>query len=156
MGMGIRPVLDSQPEFRRSVFDNGKELVQYDKALTAIAHAAGVRPLMDFLSISRAEAVDEIGEDGVEGAEAGARLEGGRWTRNGSYLWSVEPEWFSPAEGLRTIQALRERVETEPTLLGRGVQDEEDAEGVITALQDIEELLTDAERKQRRFHMAVA
>lgn len=160
MSTGMFPVLDSQPEFLRSTHNAGKDLVDQSEALTKIAETLGVRPLMDFYSLSRADAAGEFGgEAGVQDIEERGELRDGRWYFQGGYLWSVEQEWFSAAEGLETVTALRKHVEVNPTALGEDaeeeevVEEEEAVESVVLALKDIEELLQDAEKKRRRFHM---
>lgn len=142
MSMGICPVLDSQPEFLRSTYNGGKDLVEHDEVLAEIAETLGVRPLMDFHTQSRADAISEFGgEDGV------------RVLEEQGYSFPAEQEWFSAAEGLKTVTALRDYIEANPAVLGEDAEEDETAESVVMALQDIEELLRDAEKKQRRFYL---
>ena len=142
MSMGICPVLDSQPEFLRSTYNGGKDFVEHHEVLSEIAEMLGVRPLMALHSQSRADAVSEFGgEEGVQDLEARG------------YFFPAEQEWFSAAEGLKTVTALRDYLEANPGALGEDAEEDETAESVVMALQDIEELLRDAEKKRRRFHL---
>ena len=135
-------MLDSQPDYPRSICNAGKDLVESDEILAEIAETLGVRPLMDFHSQSRADAVSEFGgEDGV------------RVLEEQGYIFPIKQEWFSAAEGLKTVTALRDYVEANPAVLGEDAEEDEIAESVVMALQDIEELLRDAEKKQRRFYL---
>ena len=135
-------MLDSQPEFLRSTYNGGKDLVEHNEVLAEIAETLGIRPLMDFHSQSRADAVSEFGgEDGVRNLE------------ERGYFFPAEQEWFSAAEGLKTVTALRNHIKADPAALGEDAEEDETAESVVMALQDIEELLRNAEQKQRRFYL---
>jgi len=140
--MGMLLMLDSQPNYPRRINNAGKDLVEHDEALTEAAEMLGVRPLTDFCSQSRADALSEYGgEEGVQAME----VQG--------YTFPAEQQWFSPTEGLKTVVALKEYVEANPAVLGEDAEEDETLESVVTAFQDIEEPLQDAEKKQRRFYL---
>lgn len=142
MPMGMLLMLDSQPNYPRRINNAGKDLVEHDEALTEAAEMLGVRPLTDFCSQSRADALSEYGgEEGVQAMEAAG------------YSFPAEQQWFSPTEGLKTVVALKEYVEANPAVPGEDAEEDETLESVVTAFQDIEELLQDAEKKQRRFYL---
>jgi len=141
--MGMCLFLDSQPEYPRSVSNAGKDLVAHDEVLTEAAEMLGVQPLTAFYRVSRAAAISEFGgEEGVEIME------------QQGYRFSAEQEWFSAAAGLKTATALRNYVEANPVVLGEEAEEDETVESVVMALQDMAELLQDAEKKQRRFYIA--
>ena len=143
MSMGMCLVLDDQPSYPRRVNNAGKDLVDYDEALAEIAETLGVKPLTNFHCQSRADALSEYGgEDGVQVMEAQG------------YSFPAEQEWFSPAEGLKTVTALEDCVEANPAVLGEEAEEDEIVESILMAFQDIAELLQDAEKQQRRFYLA--
>lgn len=143
MSMGMGLVLDNRPGYTHCINNAGKDLVEYDEALAETAETLGVKPLTDFHSQSRADALSEYGgEDGVQTMEAQG------------YSFPAEQEWFSPTKGLKTVTALKSYVEANPSMLGEAAEEDETVESVVMAFQDIEELLQDAEKKQRRFYLA--
>lgn len=77
----------------------------------------GVEPLSSFVNCSR----DEVFFDNetMEEFEKEGELIDGAWYYEGQVLWTVEPKWFSPDQGLTTISGL----------LGylRSLQDKQDA-----------------------------
>ena len=104
---------------------DGKMLSRAEKHLAEAAKRLGVRPLMEFFSISADEASDLLGEDtaGIE-------------------LPSVQ--WFSAVEGLKTVQALLAEAESSPDL--KGAKDN---------LLDCERVLNEAKKHGVRWHLAV-
>jgi hypothetical protein len=76
---------------------DGKMLNKAEKHLASAANRLGVRPLMDFFSTSEDEAADLLGDD-VAGIDIPAA------------------QWFSPEEGLRTVDALLGEVDGNPDL----------------------------------------
>jgi len=82
---------------------DGKAISRADSELAKLAQQLGVRPVMDFFSMSRKQFEAE--------AEQFNTLAG---------LSSVPPheeEWFTADEGLRTIRALMAHVESHPDAL---------------------------------------
>ncbi len=100
-------------------------LSRAEKNLEEAAQRLGVRPLMEFFSISADEASDLLGEDtaGIE-------------------IPSVQ--WFSAAEGLKTVQALLAEAESSPDL--KGAKDD---------LLDCERVLKEAEKHGVSWHLAI-
>src|ERR1041384_8230295 len=96
MGAALYIALEKQiPDFD-SVID-GKMLSKSEKQLAAAAKRLGVRPLMEFFSTSAEEAEDLLGED-VGGIDIPAS------------------QWFSPEEGLKTVEGLLTQAEISPEL----------------------------------------
>jgi hypothetical protein len=96
MGAALYIALEKQiPDFD-SVID-GKMLSKSEKQLAAAAKRLGVRPLMEFFSTSAEEAEDLLGDD-VAGIDIPAA------------------QWFSPEEGLKTVEALLVQAEISPEL----------------------------------------
>jgi len=104
---------------------DGKMLSRAEKHLAEAAKRLGVRPLMEFFSISADEASDLLGEDtaGIE-------------------IPSVQ--WFSAVEGLKTVQALLAEAESSP-----------DLKGAKNDLLGCERVLQEAEKHGVRWHLAL-
>src|SRR5437588_10866808 len=76
---------------------DGKMLNKAGEHLVKAAKRLGVRPLMEFFSTSADEAADLLGDD-VAGIDIPAA------------------QWFSPQEGLRTVEALLAEADTSDEL----------------------------------------
>ena len=124
MGAALYIALEKEIPGVNSVID-GKMLSRAEKNLEEAAQRLGVRPLMEFFSISADEASDLLGEDtaGIE-------------------IPSVQ--WFSAAEGLKTVQALLAEAESSPDL--KGAKDD---------LLDCERVLKEAEKHGVSWHLAI-
>ena len=96
MGVALYIALEKQIPNFDAVID-GKMLSKSEKQLAAAAKRLGVRPLMQFFSTSAEEAEDLLGEE-VAGMDIPAA------------------RWFSPEEGLKTIEALLADAETSAEL----------------------------------------
>ncbi len=84
-------------------FVNGHALARHEAELEDLARALNVPPLLDFFSADR--------------NSMAALLEQGA----GDPAWTQalpEPQWFTPGEGLQTVQALLEHVEHDPASFG--------------------------------------
>jgi len=124
MGVALYIALEKQiPDFD-SVID-GKMFSKSEKQLAAAAKRLGVRPLMEFFSTSAEEAEDLLGED-VAGADIPAA------------------QWFSPEEGLKTVDALLTQVEISPEL--RATKHD---------LLDCQRVLLEAQKHGVRWHLAI-
>ena len=130
MGAALYIVLNSdEPGYE--TFVNGKVLSRTEERLAAAAEKAGVKPLMEFFSMSREEveaASEEYGLREGTGAEAG------------------EEQWFDPEEGLRTVHALLAMLDKEPGSLDENVRGE---------LLEFAGVLTEAKKHGHRWHLAV-
>src|SRR5271170_7246836 len=95
--MALYIVLESKiPGF--DGFVNGKALGRSEKQLAEMAARCGVHPLMDFFSADQDDAAGLLEDEGLEDVK-------------------IPPEqWFSPQEGLRTVQALLRKVENIPEI----------------------------------------
>ncbi|SRR6266536_2051168 len=104
---------------------DGKMLNRSEKQLAGAAKRLGVRPLMEFFSISADEASDLLGED-VAGIEIPAA------------------QWFSAEEGLRTVDALLSEADASPE--SRAAKDD---------LLGCQRVLREAQKHGVRWHLAV-
>ena len=115
------------PEF--DPFVNGKALAKAGKELERLAKDAGVKPLMEFFSVS----ADEMGGIGEEfGLDLRARSR------------MPADQWFSPEEGLRSVLALLEAAEK------RG-----GSERMANDLKEFQKVLEVAKENGVRWHLAV-
>ena len=113
---------------------DGKALSRADSELAKLALQLGVRPLMDFFSMSRKQFEAE--------AEHFNTLAG---------LSNVAPheeEWFTADEGLRTIRALIAHVESNPDALPY-------SGSVLSDLEAFAYVLEEARKRSIRWHLCV-
>jgi hypothetical protein len=104
---------------------DGKMLSKAEKQLSEAAGRLNVRPLMDFFSTSTDEAADLLGEDAA-GMDIPAA------------------QWFSPEEGLKTVDALVAEVDKSPEL--RPAKED---------LLGCQRILQEAQRHGVRWHLAI-
>jgi hypothetical protein len=102
MGVAIYPVLESGEFEDWGAEIDGKRLARASAKLEKIAKKAGVKPLHDFFSMSREQAIAEILDGDPDDPSSYDEAE-------------VPPEtWFSADEGLATIAVLLAHVEAHP------------------------------------------
>ncbi len=107
-------------------FVNGKALGRSEEQLAEMAERCGVHPLMDFFSTNPDEASGFLKSEGLADME-------------------LPPEqWFSPLEGIRTVQALLREIENVPEIAD-----------VKADLLEFENVLRQAQEKGIRWHLAV-
>ena len=104
---------------------DGKMLSRAEGPLEATAKRLGVRPLMEFFSVSADEASDLLGEDAA-GVEIPAA------------------QWFSAEEGLKTVDALVGDADASPEL--RAAKDD---------LLGCQRVLREAQKHGVRWHLAI-
>src|SRR5437899_2140316 len=85
------------------IFVNGRALARNEDALEKLALRLGVRPLIEFFSADE-NSMSLLIEEGAGNRELMHRL--------------PPPQWYSPAEGLITTEALMAALEHEPQQLG--------------------------------------
>jgi hypothetical protein len=100
-------------------------LSRAEKHLAEIAKRLGVRPLMEFFSISPDEAAGFLEGEGVD-------------------VEILAEQWFSAEEGLRTIQALLSKVDSSPE--SKAAKDD---------LLSCERVLQEAHKHEIRWHLAL-
>ena len=117
------------------IFVGGRALARYDDAIEKLALSLGVRPLIEFFSADE-NSMALLIEEGAGNAEILDRL--------------PPPQWYSGADGLRTVTALYAALEQEPHLLGsEGPQVLEELEGYVRVLRKVDE-------RGLRWHLAVS
>jgi hypothetical protein len=116
-------------------FVNGRSLARHEDALEKLALALGVRPLIDFFSADE-NSMALLIEEGAGDQELLRRL--------------PPPQWYLPAEGLKTVEALVEALRDDPQQLGT------EGKQVISELREYAEVLAKAGDRQMRWHLAVS
>ena len=118
-------------------FVDGKALSTAEKRLDALAKKLGVTALMDDFSVDPQDVLDFFESE----AEA-----------TGEPMQEVPPfaaeKWFDPAEGLRTVRALRSYLITNTAEL-------RNTKAVLRDLDDFEKVLDNALSHGVRWHLAV-
>ncbi len=132
MGVALYVALEKEvPGFDASSVC-GKSLAGAQEELDAIARREGLAPLESFLSVAP--------------EDVRAFLEGEGETPEGLEL--PAEEWFSPAEGLKTVRGLLHRLGEEPSAVRR-------ARAVRDDLEAVEQVLVAANEHGVRFHLAI-
>ena len=124
MGSALYIALEKQIPGLDTMID-GKMLSMAEKPLAAAAKRLGVRPLMEFFSISADEAEDLLGDD-VAGSNIPAA------------------QWFTAEEGLKTVDGLLAEVEHSP-----------DLSAVKEDLLGCQRVLREAQKQGVKWHLAI-
>jgi hypothetical protein len=117
------------------IFVNGRSLARHEDALEKLALGLGVRPLIEFFSADE-NSMSLLIEEGAGNQELMRRL--------------PPPQWYSPADGLGTVQALLDALVDEPQQLGT------EGEQVISELMEYARVLKKTRDRQMRWHLAVS
>ncbi len=117
------------------IFVNGRALARHEDALEKLALSLGIRPLIEFFSADE-NSMALLIEEGAGNQDLLRRL--------------PPPQWYTGAEGLRTVQALVAALEHAPHQLG--------SEGpkVLAELTEYARVLQKAESRNLRWHLAVS
>jgi hypothetical protein len=117
------------------IFVNGRSLARHEDALERLALRLGVRPLIEFFSADE-NSMSLLIEEGAGNQELMRRL--------------PPPQWYSPADGLSTVQTLLDALIDEPQQLGT------EGEQVISELMEYARVLKKTRDRQMRWHLAVS
>jgi hypothetical protein len=117
------------------IFVNGRALARYEDALERLALRLKVRPLIEYFSADE-NSMSLLIEEGAGNPELIRRL--------------PPPQWYSPSDGLGTVQALISALEDDPQQLGtEGPQ-------VLSELEEYARVLEKANAAGDRWHLAVS
>jgi hypothetical protein len=116
-------------------FVNGRSLARHEDALEKLALRLGVRPLIEFFSADE-NSMALLIEEGAGDQELLRRL--------------PPPQWYSPADGLTTVQALLQALRDDPQQLGT------EGKQVLSELKEYAEVLEKARDREMRWHLAVS
>ena len=117
------------------IFVNGRSLARHEDALERLALRLGGRPLIEFFSADE-NSMSLLIEEGAGNQELMRRL--------------PPPQWYSPSDGLSTVQALLDALMDEPQQLGT------EGEQVISELMEYARVLKKTRDRQMRWHLAVS
>jgi hypothetical protein len=117
------------------IFVNGRSLARHEDALEKLALRLGVRPLIEFFSADE-NSMSLLIEEGAGNQDLMRRL--------------PPPQWYSPADGLGTVQTLLDALMDEPQQLGT------EGEQVISELMEYARVLKKTRDRQMRWHLAVS
>jgi hypothetical protein len=117
------------------IYVNGRSLARHEDAVERLALRLGVRPLIEFFSADE-NSMALLIEEGAGNPDLLRKL--------------PPPQWYSPAEGMATVQALVSELKREPQQFG--------TEGALV-LEELEEyatVLKKTEERGLRWHLAVS
>ena len=117
------------------IFVNGRSMARHEDALERLALKLGVRPLIEFFSADE-NSMSLLIEEGAGDKDLIRRL--------------PPPQWYSPAEGLKTVRALVDALQHEPQQLGS------EGEQVLTELMEYAVVLEKTRARDLRWHLAVS
>lgn len=117
------------------IFVNGRSLARHEDALEKLSLSLGVRPLIEFFSADE-NSMALLIEEGAGDQELLRRL--------------PPPQWYAPADGLKTVQALLQALRDDPQQLGT------EGKQVLSELKEYAEVLEKARDRNLRWHLAVS
>ena len=117
------------------IFVNGRSMARHEDALERLALKLGVKPLIEFFSADE-NSMSLLIEEGAGDKDLIRRL--------------PPPQWYSPAEGLKTVRALVDALQHEPQQLGS------EGEQVLTELMEYAVVLEKTRARDLRWHLAVS
>jgi hypothetical protein len=118
-----------------NIYVNGRTLARYESAVEKLALDLGVKPLLEFFSADE-NSMALLIEEGGGNPDLLKRL--------------PPPQWYQPADGLRTVEALVAALEDDPQQLG--------SEGpeVLNELREYAAVLRKTAERGLRWHLAVS
>lgn len=116
-------------------FVNGRSLARHEDALEKLALSLGARPLIEFFSADE-NSMALLIEEGAGDQELLRKL--------------PPPQWYQPAAGLKTVQALLQALRDDPQQLGT------EGKQVLSELKEYAEVLEKARDREMRWHLAVS
>lgn len=117
------------------IFVNGRALARHEDALERLALQLGVRPLIEFFSADE-NSMSLLIEEGAGNPDLMRRL--------------PPPQWYSPSDGLATVNALIAALERDPNQLGT------EEPQVLSELKEYGRVLEKAVSARHRWHLAVS
>ncbi len=117
------------------IFVNGRSMARHEDALERLALKLGVKPLIEFFSADE-NSMSLLIEEGAGDKDLIRRL--------------PPPQWYSPADGLRTVLALVDTLQHEPQQLGS------EGEQVLAELMEYAVVLEKTRARDLRWHLAVS
>ena len=117
------------------IFVNGRALARNEDALEKMAQRIGVKPLLEFFSADE-NSMALLLEEGAGDPE---------WAKT-----LPPPQWFSPDDGLETIDTLLDFLKDSPSALGS------ETTPVVNELEEYERVLRKTSVRSLRWQLAVS
>lgn len=117
------------------IFVNGHALARNEDALEKLAARLGVKPLLEFFSADQ-NSMALLLEEGAGDPD---------WAKT-----LPPPQWFSPQDGLVTVQALLEYLKEDSAMLGT------ETELVVRELEEYSAVLEKTTQRNLRWQLAVS
>ena len=133
MGAALYIVLDRKDPSVENVLD-GKALSRTDGELASLARRLGVRPLMEFFSMSAEEFEADVAQFNPFGS--------------GGEVPPHEEQWFAAEEGLVTVRALLGHLRAHPQAFPG-------SDAALSDLEDCAYVLEAADKRGIRWHLSV-
>jgi hypothetical protein len=167
MGIELYPVVEGYDQlyfFIRPTVVDWKALPRKLDELDRVAEQLAVSTLSSFINFTRDEA--PWGTEQIEEIEQQGELIDGMWYYEGQPMYSVQPQWFSPEQGLITVRSLLDYLldylwerQEKQDLLSDDEQDIgseiEEVEGVISELDQMAKILIKAKREAKGFRLSL-
>ena len=119
---------------------DGKALADASEYLEALAQAAGVPSLFEFLSVDPETAAAMGGWEDPADRDPAAEADSDEDEAPGPDAYPPE-EWFDPADGLSTVRALIRGVEADPAALAEALDGGTDPAEVLDDLREFAAIL---------------
>ncbi len=153
MGVSTYPILEGRENIKDIPQEfwhvEWKWLTDVVDQLDDMTEDLDVTLLGDFSGYCREDAFRQ-GED-VEEMEAEATFQNGRYiSAEGYQLWTPERVWCNPSDGLKTTHVLLKQLQTKPDSVDA---DKGDIEEFIYVLKELEKVLLEAQRDNKRFYL---
>jgi hypothetical protein len=133
VGAALYIALETMDPAVENVLD-GKALSRAEGELAGLARRLGVRPLMEFFSMSPEDFEADVAQFNPFGSEARGPIH--------------EEQWFSAQEGLVTVRALLGHLQAQPQAFPG-------AEAARSDLEDFAHVLEEAGKRGIRWHLSV-
>lgn len=149
MSMEVFPIVEGYAEAEFFDVAEWRNLARCLDALDAAALQQRITPLRSFLSYTRAEALESLGDEAVFALENMGALHDGTWFHGEQMLWSLQERWFSAGAGLGCVAALIEYSKSHP----EHFDDKFLATEAVSLLSALRTVLMQAQVEGKRFHL---
>ncbi|MBD2078009.1 hypothetical protein H6F86_29795 [Phormidium sp. FACHB-592] len=165
MGVQLFPVLEGYERDYLFIHRSGdwKSVASMLEELDGIAEQIEIEPISEFINCTRSESPLPFDDEELEEFEQLGELIDGVWYYEGRELWSIEPQWSLPEQGLKTVRALIHHLRSllpEWDLLSSDDreldEDTEDYQGALSELEELESVLIKAQNEGKRFRICLS
>jgi len=163
MGVQLFPILEGYEKDYFLIHHSGdwKSVSVILEEIDEISVELKVMPFSCFINCTRDESVFD--DEELEEIERFGELIDGVQYYEGHDLWTLQPQWSSPEQGLEAVRALIHHLQSllpEWDLLSsddRGLdEDTEDYQGALSELEELESVLIKAQNEGKRFRICLS